>query len=206
MRSIRFETIVVVVALSASVACVGALAQTAKSSYSGIGTTAVTKADEGNLAYTAGPSGKGLPPGSGTAKQGQPIYLAKCSMCHGANAQGVPWAPSKLSPISAPRLAGGKGMGGWDVWVFPFPEVLFNTIAVEMPMFRAGTLTPDEIYAITAFILFKNNLIKEDDVMNRETLAKVKMPNRDSFPTTDAPFMNMEERGCYKTYGVCMGN
>jgi mono/diheme cytochrome c family protein len=222
MRSIRFKTIVVVLALSASAACIGALAQTAKSQadkapaqksqtaqkpkYAGIGTTAVTKEDEGNLALTAGMSGKDLPPGSGTAKLGEPVYLARCAMCHGVNGEGVPWAPGELSPISAPRLVGGGGKGGWDVLDFPFPEVLFNTIAVEMPMFRPGTLPPDQVYAITAFILSKNGLIKQDDVMNRETLAKVKMPGRDVFPNTDAPYMNMQARGCYKPYGVCIND
>lgn len=97
-------------------------------------------------------------------------------------------------------------MQGWDVRVFPFPEVLFNTIAVEMPMYHPGTLTPDQVYAVTAFILFKNGLVKQDEVMNRETLPKVKMPNAGSFPKTDEPYMNMDKRGCYKTYGYCMGN
>jgi len=203
MRSIRFEKILIAVALTAIVACVGVLAQTAKSNYSGIGTTA-TKADMGNLAWTAGPSGKGLPPGSGTAKQGYPVFIGNCSMCHGTATQGVPWAPAKLSPFSGPRLSGGKGTQGWDVWVFPFPEVLFNTIAVEMPMYRPGTLTVDQVYAVTAFILYKNGLIKEDDVMNKETLPKVKMPNWESFPKSDEPYMNMDKRGCYKTYGYCM--
>ncbi len=206
MRSIRFEKIVVAVALSASFACATVLAQAQKPSYSGVGTTAVTKADEGNLAWTAGPSGKGLPPGSGTARQGYPIFIGRCSMCHGTNAQGVKWAPSQLSPIAGPRLSGGKGKGGWDVWNFPFPEVLFNTIAVEMPMYQPGTLTADQVYALTAYILFKNGYIEEDQVLNQKTLAEVKMPERNSFPKTDAPYMDMQKRGCYKTYGVCMSD
>ena len=191
-----------------------ALAQTAKSAYNGIGTTP-TKADMGNLAWTAGPSGKDLPPGSGTARQGRPLFLGHCSMCHGADAQGVHWIPEALSPIGGPRLGGGNGLPLYKrppgrvttiAWIAPFPEVIFNTIAVEMPMFHAGTLTADQVYALTAFILFKNGIVKEDQVMNRETLSKVKMPNRNSFPSTDAPFLNMDKRGCYKTYGDCMGN
>lgn len=203
MRSTRFEKILAALALTASVACAGALAQTAKSQYSGIGTTA-TKEDLGNLVWTAGPSGKDLPAGSGTAKQGYTVFIGNCSMCHGTATQGVPWAPQKLSPIAGPRLSGGKGTQGWDVWAFPFPEVLFNTVAVEMPMYRPGTLTVDQVYAVTAFILYKNGLIKQDDVMNKDTLPKVKMPNWESFPKSDEPYMNMDKRGCYKTYGVCM--
>jgi S-disulfanyl-L-cysteine oxidoreductase SoxD len=214
MPSFRFERILAVMALSASVACVSALAQSAKSPYSGMGTTP-TKEDMGNLAWTAGPAGKDLPPGSGTAKQGAPIFLAKCSMCHGAEAQGVHWIPEAFSPLGGPRLGGGNGLPVYNrppgrittiAYTAPFPEVIFNTIAVEMPMFRAGTLTADEVYSLTAFILFKNGIVKEDEVMNRETLAKVKMPDRDSFPASDQVYQDMQKRGCYKTYGVCLGN
>jgi S-disulfanyl-L-cysteine oxidoreductase SoxD len=207
MRSIRFETIVVAAALSVSFACATVLAQAQKQkpSYGSIGTTP-TKADMGNLAWTAGPSGKSLPPGSGTAKQGYPIFIGHCSMCHGTNAQGVALVSESFSPTAGPPLAGGKKMQGWYVWTYPFSETLFNTIAVEMPMYHPGTLTADQVYALTAFILYKNGYIKEDQVMNRETLPKVKMPNRNSFPKTDAPYMDMQKRGCYKTYGDCMGN
>jgi cytochrome c len=86
------------------------------------------------------------------------------------------------------------------------PTVLFNTIAVEMPMFRPGTLNPNQVYALTAFILFKNGIIKEEEAMNQETLPKVQMPNRNSFPASDDVYMDMKKRGCYKTYGVCLGN
>lgn len=88
----------------------------------------------------------------------------------------------------------------------PMPTVLFNTIAVEMPMFRPGTLNPNQVYALTAFILFKNGIIKEEEAMNQETLPKVQMPNRNSFPASDDVYMDMKKRGCYKTYGVCLGN
>ena len=79
--------------------------------------------------------------------------------------------------------------------------MLWNAIAVEMPFLRAGTLT---FYSLTAFVLFMNDLIQEDTVMDRETLPKVEMPNRHSFipdKLEDIPYI--EKRGCYKTYGVC---
>jgi mono/diheme cytochrome c family protein len=214
MLSFRFERILAVTALAFGLACITVAAQTSKSPYSSMGTTP-TKEDMGNLAWTAGPAGKDLPPGSGTAKQGAPIFMGKCSMCHGPDAQGVHWIPGKFSPIGGPRLGGGNGVPVYNrpagrittiAYTAPFPEVIFNTIAVEMPMFRAGTLTPDETYALTAFILFKNGLIKEDEVMNRETLAKVKMPDRITFPTSDDVYLDMQKRDCYKTYGVCLGN
>jgi S-disulfanyl-L-cysteine oxidoreductase SoxD len=214
MRSIPFERIAAVTALTFGFACGIAFAQSSKLPYSSIGTTP-TKQDTGNLAWAAGRFGRDLPPGSGTAQQGYPIFIGRCSMCHGTNAQGVNW-PVKFSPIGGPRLGGGTCKETFELsppgcirtlayTIAPFPELIFDTIAVEMPMYHPGTLTPDQVYALTAFILYKNKLIDEDQVMNRETLPKVKMPNRNSFPKTDAPYMNMDKRGCYKTYGDCMG-
>jgi cytochrome c len=75
-----------------------------------------------------------------------------------------------------------------------------------MPMLRAGTLKPDEVYSLTAFIFFKNGLIKEDDIMSRDTLPKIQMPNRQFFPASDDVYMDMKKRGCYDTHGVCLGN
>ena len=218
MRYFQFERFVAVMALSASFGCLQVMAQTQQNrpqtpSITGVG-TAPTTADMGPVAWMAGPSGKGLPEGSGTAKQGAPIYLVKCSMCHGQEGRGVHWRPMEFSPIAGLPIAlpARKTEGPHEPWVppitsaAPFPAVIFNTIAVEMPMFRAGTLTADEVYALTAFILFKNGLIKEDEVMNRETLPKVQMPNGKYFPASDDVYMDMKKRGCYKTYGVCVGD
>ena len=198
--------------VAASLACLAALGQT--SPYSGIG-SAPTKEDLGNVAWTAGPSGKDLPPGKGTAKQGAQIYMVKCSMCHGRDAEGVRWPPGALSPLYGPRLGGGNSVPTFNrtpdrivtmAYTVPWATAIFDTIAVEMPFFRAGTLTPDEVYSLTAFILFKNSLIKEDEVMDRETLPKVKMPNRGAFPPSDDVYMDMKKRGCIKTYGECIGD
>lgn len=241
MRYSRFESLLAATALSAAVCCLSALAQTQPQkqqqsrpqaqpqaqtkpqpksqeqapSITGVGTTP-TQEDMGNLAWTAGPSGKDLPPGSGTAKQGADIFQAKCAMCHGEDARGVHWQPGAFSPIAGLPLAGGPKsdappQAGHNPWVppitngAPFPEVIFNTIAVEMPMFRPGTLKADEVYSLVAFILFKNGLVKEDDVMNRETLPQIQMPNRKYFPATDDVYMDQKKRGCYQTHGVCVG-
>jgi len=176
----------------------------------GVGVAPTTE-DLGNLNYVSGPSGKNLPEGSGTAKQGAQIFEAKCSMCHGPEAHGVHWQPGELSPIAGPVLAGGPpSKPPNDPWIpaitrgAPFPEVIFNTIAVEMPMFRPGTLKPDEIYSLAAFIFFKNGYIKEDEVMNRETLPHIQLPNAKFFPKSDDVYMDMKKRGCYKTGGVCL--
>jgi mono/diheme cytochrome c family protein len=234
MRSFRSESFLAAMALCFGFASVSALAQTPKAqpqqqkqaparpkaatppkphapAITGVGSSP-TQDDMGNLAWTAGPSGNALPQGSGTAKDGAEIFQAKCAMCHGEDAHGVHWQPGALSPIAGLPLAGPKQEPPHNPWVppitngAPFPEVVFNTIAVEMPMFRPGTLKADEVYALTAFIFFKNGFIKEDEVINRETLPQIKMPNRPFFPASDEVFLDMKKRGCYETHGVCLGD
>jgi len=133
-------------------------------------------------------------------------------MCHGGNAEGVRWSPGAFSPFMGVRLGGGNGVPLFAppagrittmAYYVPWPEPIFNTIAVEMPFLRPGTLTADEAYALTAFVLFKNGLIKRDDVMDRETLPKIQMPNRNGFPASDDIYMDMKKRGCIETYGIC---
>lgn len=234
MRSFRSDvrsgvfkaaTPAILLAAGAIFLCSGLLGQRAQAqtqtksqepAITGVGSTP-TQEDMGNLAWTSGPSGKSLPPGSGTAKLGANIFLAKCSMCHGAEAQGIHWQPGQFSPVMGLPLArpGGSNAPNKEArspWIppitsgAPFPEVIFNTIAVEMPMLRPGTLKADEVYSLAAFIFFKNGLVKEDDVMNRDSLPKVQMPNRVFFPTSDAAYLDMKKRGCYQTHGVCLGD
>lgn len=180
-------------------------------SITGVGTTP-TQEDMGNLAWASGAHGKDLPPGSGTAKQGAEIFAAKCAMCHGEEGQGVRQQPGAFSSIGGRPLVGPKKEGPNNPWMTPitngapFPEVIFNTIAVEMPMFRPGTLKVDEVYSLAAFIFWKNGYIKEDDVLNRETLVQIQLPNRVAFPASDDIFLDLKKRGCYETHGVCLGD
>ena len=209
MRYTTFKLYMAVMALSTSVGCVAALAQAP--SVRGVGRPA-TQEDIGNAAWSSGASGKDLPPGKGTAKEGMPVYYAKCAMCHGANLEGVHWTPGAFSPFAGPRLGGGNGVpvfkrpAGLVVtlsYQVPWAAVIFNTVAVEMPDYNPGTLTADEAYSITALILFKNGIIKEDDVLDRETLPNVQMPNRKAYPTSDEIYMDMKKRGCYQKFGIC---
>ena len=122
------------------------------------------------------PDGTGLPPGSGTPAQGAPIYAQKCAMCHGidgkggANAAVVGGGPIK-DMESAKTIA--------NFW--PYATTLFDFTRRAMPWQQPKTLTNDEVYALTAYILALNKLIGETDEMNAKTLPKVKMPNRDGF-------------------------
>jgi len=112
--------------------------------------------------------GDELPPGSGTARQGAAIYVAKCQMCHGREGAGGPYN----------RL-----VGGGRIPDFPFATTLWDFINRAMPRQlpdigrRGPSLTPDEVYSLTAYLLFKNNVVKEDDALDRQTLPRVKMPS-----------------------------
>ena len=123
------------------------------------------------------PSGAGLPAGSGTPKQGQAVYVAQCQSCHGAKGAGSP----------ADRLVGGVGTLGTDQQVmtvgsfWPYATTLFDYTRRAMPTTKPLSLTNDEVYAVTAYLLFLNGIIREDQVMNAQTLPQVRMPNRDGF-------------------------
>jgi cytochrome c len=121
--------------------------------------------------------GTGAPPGSGTPAQGAPIYAQKCAMCHGEN--GVKPAPGYVPMV---------GVKKWDridtpktVTYYQRATTLFDVIKRSMPFQLPRTLTDNEVYALTAYILALNQIIGENEVINAETLPKVKMPNRDNF-------------------------
>jgi S-disulfanyl-L-cysteine oxidoreductase SoxD len=144
----------------------------------------LTEADIAAWDISIEPDGEGLPPGAGTPAQGAHIYAEKCAACHGpegkAGVTGVTAAPlaplvggGPITDISAAmkRIA--------NFW--PYPTTLFDYIRRSMPWQQPRTLTNDEVYALTAYILALNKLIGDNDTMNAQTLPKVKMPNRDGF-------------------------
>jgi len=137
------------------------------------------------------PTGKELPAGHGTAKEGELLFRQKgCAGCHGATGIGAR-APAlvKGGPPAEPGKAPPPGMEGMhmvpDTGIMalrsPYAVTIWDYISRGMPLNREGTLKPDEVYALTAFLLFKNDVIKEDEVMDQQTLPKVNMPNRTGF-------------------------
>jgi cytochrome c len=141
-----------------------------------------------------GPAGKELPPGNGTAKEGSAIFAEKCVVCHGPGGQG-----SQL----APRLVGGKGtlttpqpvLTVGSYWAFA--TTIFDFIYKAMPRGQEGSLKPDQAYALTAFLLYKNDIIKETDTIDAKTLPAIKMPNRDGFiPPQLEDIHDIKKRGC----------
>jgi S-disulfanyl-L-cysteine oxidoreductase SoxD len=127
------------------------------------------------------PTGEELPPGRGTPKEGAQIYRTKCAGCHGAT--GIEG--------TAPILKSKAGPAGSDVDIWarerilplraPFATIVWDYINRAMPLNREGTLTADEVYALSAFLLNINGVIPEDVVLDAKSLPKVKMPIGDRY-------------------------
>jgi S-disulfanyl-L-cysteine oxidoreductase SoxD len=133
-----------------------------------------------------GPQGEGLPPGRGTVSEGAVVYAAKCSKCHGASGTEGPMD----------RLVGGrdtlttssplKTIGSY----WPYAPTLYDYIHRAMPYDAPQSLTAEEVYAVTAWLLYQNGIVPEDAVMDARTLPAVEMPNRHGFvpdPRPDVP-------------------
>jgi mono/diheme cytochrome c family protein len=136
----------------------------------------ISEADIKAWDITVLPDGTNLPPGSGTPAQGAKIYAAKCVACHGEGGKGATnvalFGDTKLDRIEANKTIA-------NFWAQA--TTVFDFIRRAMPWTQPRTLTDEEAYALTAYVLFLNKLIGENDTMNAETLPKVKMPNRDNF-------------------------
>jgi cytochrome c len=115
---------------------------------------------------------KVLPAGSGTPTEGAAIYAQKCEVCHGKNGYG-----GKNAVLATPPDKPGRTMATYG----PHATTIFDFTRRAMPWPQPKSLTNDEVYALTAYILARNKIIGENDVMNKDALAKVQMPNRDAF-------------------------
>jgi cytochrome c len=134
----------------------------------------------GRLDISIGPTGDELPSGHGTAKEGAQLFQQKgCVACHGKAGTGggpapalqskkgpeVPiWERGRILPLSA-----------------PFATTVWDYIHRAMPVGNEGTLTPDQVYSLTAYLLFLNKVIPEDEVLDKQSLPKVKMPIGDDY-------------------------
>jgi cytochrome c len=165
----------------------------------GFGKTA-TPAEIAGWDIDVRPDGTGLPPGRGSVEEGQQIYDAKCASCHGTFGESTDYLP----------LAGGVGSLGTSQPVrttgskLNYATTLFDYIRRAMPFPDPKTLSDDEVYALTAYVLNLNDVLPADAALDRDSLPKVKMPNRDGF-TTDHGFMRRD--GKPDTHNVaCMRN
>lgn len=129
----------------------------------------VTEADLALWDISVGPDGVGLPQGSGTPAQGKAVYEQKCELCHGKEASGgknAALVSTKNRTVTS---------------YVPHATTIFDFTRRAMPWPQPKSLTADETYAVTAYLLALAKIIGENDVMNAETLPKVRMPNRDGF-------------------------
>ncbi|MBI3049635.1 MAG: cytochrome c [Acidobacteria bacterium] len=150
--------------------CVPALAQ--GPTY-GLGRT--PSAEEIRAADTAvAPDGTGLPPGRGTAKEGAVVYVQKCAACHGPNGTGTALHRGVI-PLGNAKPVKLQGS------LVPYATTVWDFINRAMPWTKPGSLTADEVYAVTAYVLYLNDIIKESDVLDAASLPKVRMPHRDDF-------------------------
>jgi cytochrome c len=138
----------------------------------------ISEAEANAWDISIAPDGKGLPAGSGTPAQGAAIYAQKCASCHGEKGEGG----------TAPRLFGGVGtlkapqqpvqtVGSY----WPYATMVFDFVRRAMPWDRPKSLTNDEVYASVAYILSLNGLMKDGEVLNKDSIMKIQMPNRDGF-------------------------
>ncbi len=133
--------------------------------------------DVARVFWSIFPDGENLPLGSGTANEGRILFQLHCQACHGPEGAGKP----------ADRLVGGQGSLGTEMPVktvgsyWPYATTIFNYIRRAMPYTAPMSLSNDEYYALTAYLLQINEIISSDEIVNAETLPKVVMPNREGF-------------------------
>ncbi len=133
--------------------------------------------DVAHVFWSIFPDGENLPPGNGTAAEGRSLFQLYCKACHGPEGAGKP----------ADRLVGGQGSLGTEMPVktigsyWPYAATVFNYIRRAMPYTAPMSLSNDDYYALTAYLLLMNAIIGADDVINAETLPRIVMPNRDGF-------------------------
>jgi len=155
----------------------------AQQMYSGVGRPATPGEIEARN-ITVLPDGTGLPAGHGTAVQGRIVYQAKCASCHGEQGQGsndFPALVGGLGTLDGPEPNPTVG----SYW--PYATTVWDYIHRAMPYQNPGSLTSNQVYSVTAYILYMNKIIGEHDELDNRTLPKVKMPNCDGFVLDPRP-------------------
>jgi cytochrome c len=164
--------------------------QTADDTRLGVGKP-VTEAELGAY-FSIPPSGKGLPPGHGSAREGAAVFQEHCAACHGEKLQG------NMAPgIGADRLVGGRGSLASENPIkttesyWPYATTLFDYVKRAMPFNAPGSLTDDQVYAVVAYILSEGHVIRPDETLDAASLPKVQMPNRDGFIPDPRPELTL---------------
>ena len=133
------------------------------------------------------PDGRGLPPGSGSVAEGRDIYAAKCAVCHGAT--GVEGPNDRLVRAAGEGFPRGDDPDSWqqrtigNYW--PYATTVFDYVWRSMPQNMPGSLSADDVYSLTAYLLALNEIVPESARLNADNLADIRMPARDQFTPDD---------------------
>ncbi len=171
-----FKFLVPVMVLAAPAAVLAAQAR----NFPNVGTP-LTQDQIQRFDHIVGPEGKELPPGRGTPKEGALIFAQRCQVCHGVNGEKGPVRSLTVGKPGQPHQGLFKDNEISGPSFYPYPTIAWDYINRAMPASNPGSLKPDEVYALVAFLYYRNGIIKETDVMDATTLPKVVMPNRDGF-------------------------
>jgi S-disulfanyl-L-cysteine oxidoreductase SoxD len=143
--------------------------------------TALSQDEIKSFDMIVGPEGKELPPGKGTSKEGADVFAKKCASCHGRNGEGGAVQHLVLGGPGNPKKGPWTDAEKSAVSYYPYPTIAWDYINRAMPANKPGSLTPDEVYSVVAWLYYMNGIIGENDVMDAKSLVKVQMPNRDGF-------------------------
>jgi S-disulfanyl-L-cysteine oxidoreductase SoxD len=140
------------------------------------------------------PDGAGLPPGRGSVRQGKAIYDAKCLACHGSEGRGHPMDPLAGGHSTLTSATPIKTIGSY----WPYATTVFDYVRRAMPLDRPQSLSANEVYAVTAYLLHLNGIVGADATMDAKTLPKVRMPNLRAFRPDPRPDVTNSacERDC----------
>ena len=130
------------------------------------------------------PDGQGLPPGSGNVLDGEEIYLEQCAVCHGEFGEGAgryPVLMGGFETLTEDRPE--KTVGSY----WPYASTVWDYVQRAMPFGNARSLSADETYAVTAYLLYLNDLVDEDFTLTQENLPQIRMPNEEGFFVREAP-------------------
>ncbi len=146
-------------------------------------------ADEERIAawdIDIGPDGVGLPPGRGSVERGETLYRLQCVQCHGLRGEGAEFeALAGRAPGDAFRFAEDRSTPITVGSYWPYATTLFDYIRRAMPQAAPGTLPPDDVYALTAFVLHLNDLLEPGETLDAASLTAIVMPSRDRFVRDD---------------------
>jgi cytochrome c len=141
--------------------------------------TALAERDLAGWNIDVAVDGTGLPPGGGSVAQGKAVYDAKCVACHGAKGEGNPATRLVGGSVKPPAVV--KTVGSF----WPYATTLYDYINRAMPWDNPQSLTADEVYAVSAYVLHLNGIVPDSTVLDAASLPKVRMPNRDGFTAPD---------------------